>query len=263
MLGRPAAQSKIHLYKQREALAGMSISNLGYIYSLSTLVFVTFSLIIAVRFLVRGGDMVKYFGAAWLFMTSGWWGTSIGVLVFLSTGYGLPPRVHIGINKLFVPVAVGCWIRAYLMVSGWKDTKIRRWMLGIWSALAIYDAINLALLIIDPSYLGSMNSPIDMSPTLVPTGLFQTFASALVLVTGYAFAYKTYKMNRSLLEFRGLMLFLAFTAFVAGTLPESLLTNERLGAFGILITRALLLLCSVSFYVAFFTPSFIASRFED
>ena len=82
------------------------------------LAFITISMIVGFsiisKYLKNKNINLLYVGITWIFICSGWYGTSVSFLVaFFNAGEGLPLEAILLINFLPLPIGLICWLMAF------------------------------------------------------------------------------------------------------------------------------------------------------
>jgi len=199
-----------------------------------------------------------YIGLTWIFMAEPWYPSTVSFIISWFNGEGLInfPRIFLVIGNLFLPVAIIAWMIAFSSLL-YKEKKL----LIVGSAITlstIYEIIFVYFLIVDPSFLGTMVSPVDSS-----YGLFMTIVQFLLLFTifisGLRFASSTTRSKKREHIIKGRFLLLAFFSFFIGAIFD-VFSNISIVIF--IIGRILLITSSIEFYIGFIYPEKVKNYFQ-
>ena len=97
------------------------LNQLELLHGTFTLIFIVISILIGIRILL------KYFtyeqkefitvGLAWIFLSSGWWGSGFSFLSILLVQQTLDQFSYLFLGNVFIPVAIICWIYSFTSLA--------------------------------------------------------------------------------------------------------------------------------------------------
>jgi hypothetical protein len=231
----------------------MTLTALDIVNGIFGLLFVVISIILGIKI------VLKYFkakdanfllvGLTWIFLISGWYGTSASFLVALFTGGdGLSFEMIMLLNFIPLPLSMIFWMIAFTNFL-YKEKQALILILSI-LYISIFYIVFLYYIINDPVVIGHKISPVDTtanSPLLV---VFLIIFIVLFFITGIKFALET--------KLKGKLLLIAFPSFcIGGFLDASMPTTE----ITLIIFRLILISSAIEFYLAFTLPSWVKSAF--
>jgi hypothetical protein len=227
-----------------------------------SIILVSIYLYLGLRITSRYFDLKQrvylYIGLTWIFMAEPWYPSTVSFIISWFNGEGLInfPRIFLVIGNLFLPVAIIAWMIAFSSLL-YKEKKL----LIVGSAITlstIYEIIFVYFLIVDPSFLGTMVSPVDSS-----YGLFMTIVQFLLLFTifisGLRFALATTRSKKREHIIKGRFLLFAFFSFFIGAIFD-VFSNISIVIF--IIGRILLITSSMEFYIGFIYPEKVKNYFQ-
>lgn len=227
-----------------------------------SIILVSLYLYLGIRISSRFFDLKQriylYIGLTWIFMAEPWYPSTVSFIISWFNGEGLInfPRIFLVIGNLFLPVAILAWMMAFSSLL-YKEKRQIIMGLTIISCL-IYEIIFIYFLIVDPSFLGTMVSPVDSS-----YGLFMTIVQFLLLITifitGLRFASSTTKSKKREHIIKGRFLLLAFFSFFIGAILD-VFSNISVVIF--ITGRILLITSSLEFYIGFIYPEKVRNYFQ-
>ncbi len=192
-------------------------------------------------------------GLTWIFITSGWWGTSISFLIALLTGSeGLSFEMIMLFNFIPLPIALICWSIAFTNFLYQEKQIIFLIIVGIY--ITIFYVIFLYFIITDPILIGEKITPVDTkgnSPILV---IFLVVFIIIFFITGMKFALETMKLNDPETKLKGKLLLVAFPSFCIGGFLDAAIPTE---ALTLIIFRLILISSAIEFYGGFVLPNWM------
>jgi len=242
-------------------ILSMALEPLDIVNGIFGLLFVVISIILGIKI------VLKYFkakdanlllvGFTWIFLISGWYGTSASFLVALFTGGdGLSFETIMLLNFIPLPLSMIFWMIAFTNFL-YKEKQVLILILSI-LYISIFYIVFLYYIITDPIVIGHKISPVDTtanSPLLV---LFLIIFIVLFLLTGIKFALETMKIEDLETRLKGKLLLIAFPSFCIGAfLDASMPTTE----ITLIIFRLILISSAIEFYLAFTLPNWIKKIF--
>jgi hypothetical protein len=227
-----------------------------------SLIFVVISVIIGIMFLIKyqkyKNMIILLVGLVWLGIVSSWYASSTSFLVALftgGTGYMEIPQVYFIIGITPLPITAYLWIVAFTNLLYQDKKKIIRIVFALIGI--IFEIIFFTLLILSPSLVGVVTSPVDAEYDLLIT-IYQAFLVILVLTSGYLFAKESIKDESPEINLKGKFLLAAFFSFVIGSILEII------SGFSILIlviARIILISSAIEFYMGFLLPERVKNFF--
>ena len=193
-------------------------------------------------------------GLTWIFITAGWWGTSISFLVALLTGgEGLSFEMIMLLNFIPLPLGLIFWSMAF--TNFLYEEKRKTFLIGIGIYLIIFYVVFLYFLFTDPIIIGEKVSPVDTKGNSAILIVFVVIFIVLFLTTGVKFALETMRIKEDPeTNLKGKLLLLAFPSFcIGGFLDASIPTT----ALTLIIFRLILISSAIEFYGGFVLPNWM------
>jgi hypothetical protein len=193
------------------------------------------------------------------FITEPWWPAASSFIVALfNGGVGLPPTIYFIIGNVFIPLAIFIWLIAFtdLMHIGKKGKKII--LIGAFIYGVIFEFLFFHLLLINPSYIGELNGPVDVEYSgFVMAYLFSIVG--IIWITGVIFGKQSLKSENPEIKLRGKLIILAFSSFSIGAALDSAFP---LNAVTLVIARLILFSSSIEFWGGFILPNWMKNLFS-
>lgn len=220
-----------------------------------------FSLLLVIVFFIVGiSILIKYWqnnnylfiltGIAWIGISEPWWPSSISFLIALFNDTGLNTFSYVFINNTFLPLFLLIWIIVILNLLGIQKKKL---IIIIYSLIAtILEVIMIYFLITNISKNGTLLSPVDLDFGII-TMIFLFYILTIFIITGFIFAFKTFRMEDKESKIRGIFLFIAFLLFLVGAILEIIVT--------LVINRIIILSSAIMFYIGFIMPDRVKGIF--
>ena len=228
----------------------------------------TFGLLFVVISIILGVIIVlKYFktkdinfllvGLTWIFLISGWYGTSASFLVALFTGGdGLSLEMILLLN--FIPLPIGFLLWSIAFTNFLYKEKQLLFLLAIGIYIIIFYAVFLYFIFTDPLLIAEKISPVDTAARSPVMAIFLIIFVVIFFVTGVKFALETIKIDDPETKLKGKLLLIAFPSFcIGGFLDASIPTT----ALTLIIFRLILISSSIEFYGAFILPNWMKKAF--
>jgi len=228
----------------------------------------TFGLLFVVISIILGIIIVlKYFktkdknfllvGFTWIFLISGWYGTSASFLVALFTGgEGLSLEMILLLNFIPLPIALFLWSIAFTNFL-YKE-KQRLFLLVIVIYIIIFYTVLLYFIFTDISYVAEKISPVDTAANSYILASFLVVFIAVFFITGVKFALETMKIDDPETKLKGKLLLIAFPSFCIGGFLDAAIPTT---ALTLIIFRLILISSSIEFYGAFILPNWMKKAF--
>ncbi|MFX1337054.1 MAG: hypothetical protein ACFFDK_00440 [Promethearchaeota archaeon] len=239
----------------------MSLEPLDIVNGTFGLLFVVISIILGIII------VLKYFktkdknfllvGFTWIFLISGWYGTSASFLVALFTGGdGLSLEMILLLNFIPLPIALILWAIAFSNFL-LKDKQFI-FLLGNVIYVIIFYTVFFYFIFTNPNLIAEKISPVDTAARSYVLAVLLVIFIVIFFVTGVKFALETMKINDSETKLKGKLLLIAFPLFcIGGFLDASIPTT----ALTLIIFRLILILSAILFYGAFVLPNWIKRMF--
>ncbi|MHA1805313.1 MAG: hypothetical protein ACTSU4_12425 [Promethearchaeota archaeon] len=221
-----------------------------------TLTFVIISILLGLIILLKYLSIKKrefiWVGLTWIFLSSGWWGSSFSFLSIVLFNYRFGVFLYIFIANIFIPIAVLCWMNAVgiLMYKEWKK-RINIITLII---CIPYEIALIVMLIIDPLLLGEIKQTFYYQPSLFPL-IFQIFALLITISTGILFSVRSMKSNDPIVVWKARFLLIGFISFTGGAFIDATITMTPLL---LIVIRLILIFSSLMYFLGFLLPDMIS-----
>lgn len=191
-----------------------------------------------------------YIGIGWSGFSCGWWGSGFGFLYYLLTGNLLEDTFYIFVTVFFIPIFT------YIFVYGLAELVFRdKKKLIIRLVLFVIDVLFMLYLvvffIIDPSQIGAKTGTFDLTFKIIVT-IWLLFDFLVIYIVSFTFALKGMRSDDKELKLKGKILMIAFHLLLIGAILDSAIT---LTALTLIITRTILISCSILFYIGYLLPN--------
>ena len=233
----------------------MELSTIDFLQGIFSLIFVIISLFIGLLILSK---YFKYYkkelilvGFSWIGMSIPWLGDAVNFIVIMTTGKAISHQFSFLISFAPLPIFVLSWLAAFSDLTTNKHKTLI--LMGYIIIGAIFEVIFLYFLFTDVALLGTYSGPfqVDFTPFLE---LYLLFNIIIVLVTGLIFSRESIKSDNSEIKLKGKFLLLAFISFIIGALLDTIIPFT---AISVVITRLILTISSLLFYLGFILPDFV------
>ncbi|MFX1236530.1 MAG: hypothetical protein ACFFAS_01545 [Promethearchaeota archaeon] len=227
----------------------------GYYNAVTSLIFISISvflgIILILKYFKSKDITLIYVGIAWIIIVESWMPASINLIWKMSNLQGLSFEVRALIGNLFVPLGLILWT---LVATKIAFQEHRNTLLSIFLMLGIvFEIILFYSIFFDIALIVDVVSSVDlnMNYTLLWMGL-QIIFSAITLITGLAFSWKSLKYEDPEISIRGKILCVAFMYFLIGAFLD-ILDLFFVGCF-------FLILSSITFYFGFVLPDWFKKK---
>lgn len=194
-------------------------------------------------------------GIAWIGLVEIWWGVSISVLHVLITGNTLPDQLYMFIGNAFLP------LESVLLITGFTDLFLKekqKMIVLVYAIIGIaFEIYFLYFLFTDYSVLGTVNSPVDASYSIILT-LYQILLLVTLLVIGTLFARISLRSEVLALKLKGKLLIAGLLSFIFGGILDII---GDISVVILILARILLMLSSFLFYGGFLLPNWMKKLF--
>ena len=223
-----------------------------------SLVFVILSIILGLRIISKYFSLNKIvfvtIGLTWIFLTSGWWGSSFAFLLFILFNIEISPQLYIFLENGFVPLALILWIYSFTTLV---YSKIKKQLLSIYLVLCVvYEMYLIYFSIVDYTVIAIMTSRFNSEHNNVAL-IFTIFAILTAILTGILFVKESMKSEDKKVRLKGKFLLLAFILFTGGALVDVFAVDP----IGLFIARIILVISAFSYYLGFLIPDRLANIF--
>jgi hypothetical protein len=239
----------------------MALEPLDIVNGIFGLLFVVISivlgLIIVSKYFRTKDKNFLLVGFTWIFLISGWYGTSASFLVALLTGGdGLSLEMILLLNFIPLPIALVLWSIAFTNFL-YKEKQLT-YMIFVAIYIAIFYIIFLYYLITDVSFIAEKISPVDTAANSLLLALFLVIFILIFFISGVKFALATLSIDNPETKLKGKFLLIAFPSFCIGGFLDAALPTT---ALTLIIFRIILILSAIMFYSAFIMPNWIKNKF--
>lgn len=239
----------------------MKLSPLDIINGIFGLLFIVISIILGIII------VLKYFkikdknfllvGFTWIFLISGWYGTTASFIVALLTGGdGLSLEMILLLNFVPLPIAVFLWSIAFTNFL-YKEKQLL--ILSIISIyLIIFYIVFFYYIFTDINLVAEKISPVDTAARSFELVGFLIIFIIIFITTGVKFALETIKIDSPETKLKGKLLLIAFPLFCIGAFLDASIPTT---ALTLIIFRSMLILSALLFYGGFVLPDWIKRIF--
>ncbi|MFX0067317.1 MAG: hypothetical protein ACFFC7_34775 [Candidatus Hermodarchaeota archaeon] len=213
-------------------------------------VFIIVGIKLMLKYWERNDKKFLLTGIAWFGISEPWWPSSMGLLMVLFTGEGLTLQTYLILNAAFLPIFLTLWLIVMLDLMEIK----KKTLLIIINLLIsiILELLFFYFLFTDISMVGTLVNPVDIDFGPI-SRIFLAYILIVFLISGFAFAIKTLKIDDPQPKLRGKFLLLAFILFLIGAILELIRT--------MVINKIIILFCAITFYISFVMPEKIEKFF--
>ena len=223
---------------------------MGSFNLLLVMVFIIVGITLTMKYRISKDKNFLLAGISWFGISEPWWPTTISFLMALFTGKGLPIQTYLIINAAFLPIFLTLWLMVTLDLIGVNKKAIPIIIHLIISL--ILESLFFYFLFTNVSMLGTTVSPVDIDFGPIAQ-IFLAYVLIVFLISGFAFAIKTLKMDDPRPKLRGKFLILAFLLFLVGAILDLIIYS--------IINKIFILSSAIVFYIAFVMPEKIEKIF--
>jgi hypothetical protein len=239
----------------------MALEPLDIVNGIFGLLFVVISivlgLIIVSKYFRTKDKNFLLVGFTWIFLISGWYGTSASFLVALITGGdGLSLEMILLLNFIPLPIALVLWSIAFTNFL-YKEKQLT-YVIFVSIYIAIFYIIFLYYIITDVSFIAEKISPVDTAANNFLLAMFLVIFILIFFISGVKFALATLSIDNPETKLKGKFLLIAFPSFCIGGFLDAALPTT---ALTLIIFRIILILSAIMFYSAFIMPNWIKNKF--
>ncbi len=225
-----------------------------------TLIYVIISTVIGIKiaskyFKNKKRELILV-GFTWIILMEIFWSSAFSFVSELITGKGFSPELYFIIGNLFVPIGLLMWLTAFtdfLYVEKQKVILTIAAVTGI-----IYYIAFFYFIFTDVSVIGEMYSPVDAEYRGFVL-LYLISVLIVFLITGIMFALESLKSDNPENKLKGKFLLIAVISFAIGAGLDGLkpLFFKETIEIVLIITRIILLSCTIEFYLVFNPPHWL------
>ena len=192
-------------------------------------------------------------GIFWALLSSPWLAATTAFLLFGFFSIQISDVLYLFLTQALIPFAILIWIRSYGRLTEIEFKKKSNIfyliIVGIYLVLFyIFLFSNNPKLV---EFVGKREG-IFNADFGVFTLIFGMFGFLSIFITGIHFSIKTIKLGNKKARFQGLFLIIAFCLYTIGTLSDAFIPIVFIWLTA--ITRGIIILGGVFFYLAFFFP---------
>ena len=192
-------------------------------------------------------------GLMMIFVTSGWWGSSIAFIMYVVFNSEISDVSYIFISYAFVSLSSIFWLYSfgYLVYpkSKWK-------FLSVWLVISIlYTIFFMYYILIDPSVLAVRVTRFD-SETLNFVAAYILLSLLVSLIAQVLFLKRSISFKDKIVRWKGRFIFLGYIIFLIGAVLDSVIPLTPTTLF---LTRMLLIVSSITSYIGWAMPDKVAN----
>ncbi|MBD3255246.1 MAG: hypothetical protein GF383_09150 [Candidatus Lokiarchaeota archaeon] len=232
-----------------------------------SLIYITITLILIIvilgKFLKNKKSELLFLSLAILGLMGAWTSDAVVFLVILLTNASLNEafylaitiKVALTIGVFYVPFAIFCWLIVITKLLFLKNRKIILIIAGI--ICIIFEIIFILLFLIDIALIADFRGPFDYQWSLIPA-IFLISAIMIVLTTGIVFTQRSLRSEKVEIKLKGKLILIGVLLFFLGAVLPYLVYNIVI----IVITRIVLTISSIAFYIGFILPNWARRIFK-
>ncbi|TXT56179.1 MAG: conserved membrane protein of unknown function [Promethearchaeota archaeon] len=235
----------------------MALTELDILNGVFNLVFVITSiilgLIILLKYFKNKNVNFIYMGLTLIFLSSGWYGTSVSFLIALISGNeGLTFQQIALLNFVPLPFGLLSWITVFTnLLYKNKQTLIILFTLILTGFFYVFFFI---ALFTNPLTVGEKITPVDTKGNSLFLLSYVFIFIIIVVLTGVKFGYETMNYDNPEMKLKGRILIIAFPTYaIAGFLDSTIPST----AITLIIFRVILILSAFGFYGGFILPKWL------
>ena len=240
-----------------------------------SLIYVLISFIIGVTISSKYGKFKNRLyilvGLCWLSLSTLWLPEAVSFIMSLSIQQTLAIEWYLIMGNIFFPVAIICWIFAYMDMINRKKEKLALVLVILYAI--VFEGLFFYHLSLGTEYIGVIN---PLRPFSADLGIFLTVLLLIgflsLFITGIKFSRKSVKSENKEVRIKGKLLLFAFIAFTIAALLEKTMRSILLGlvftdpllpilSIMVVVVRGLLISSSVAFYGGFLLPRWMKEIF--
>jgi hypothetical protein len=240
-----------------------------------SLIYVVISFIIGVTIISKyrkfKNRLYILVGLCWLSLSTLWLPEAVSFIMSVSIQQTLAIEWHLIMGNIFFPIAIFCWIFAYMDMINKKKEKLAISLVIIYAI--IFEGLFFYYFSLGTEYIGVIN---PVRPFSADLGIFLTVLLLIgflsLFFTGILFSRKSVKSDNREVSLKGKLLLFAFVAFTIAALLEKTIRSILLGivfpdptipllSVMLVVVRALLISSAIAFYGGFLLPRWMREIF--
>ena len=152
-------------------------------------------------------------GLTLIFITSGWYGTSLSfIIAVIFNNDGLPLEAIMLLNFIPLPISLISWVIFFNDIILLKYRG--KWVIGSTIAFTVFFyVVFLVMLSIDVSFVSEKISPVDTKGNNWFLNSFIFVYVAILIITGVRFSWETMNFDDPEMKMKGKILMVAFPSF--------------------------------------------------
>lgn len=238
----------------------MEFEPVEFLQGLMSTILILLSIVVALSILLKYVKHKKrellLVGFAWIGIVSPWIPDMVTFFLVLATGEKLPLMLVFLIGYVPIYFYVMCWTLAFTDFLFSDDNK-KRFILFIAIFFAVTEVIMIIFLFTDISLLATQLGPFQLRFNAFMV-IFLLGLISYILITGILFARKALLSDNPEINLKGKFLLIAFIFFGIGSIVEA---SFHITPAIILLTKSVLIVSSITFYIGFIMPDVIKNRF--
>lgn len=237
----------------------MELSLLQFLQGIFSLIFVLVVVILGIKIIYKYFKYKRWHlicvGLTWILGVSGWYGDSIQFILIVFFNTELSDFLYLLITLPLMPISVFLWL---IVVTNLLDINKRKLILGLYFILmVIFEIIYFMLLFTDTTYIGIFINPFTVEFSLF-VQIFLLIFLVIWLGLGLLFARDVLKTKSKDLKLKGKLLTSAFILYALGACLDTFILISEIT---VVITRIILTLSAILFYLGYILPDWIKKLF--
>jgi len=235
------------------------VTALDFTQGLFSLIFVILNITIGLRIVSRYIEFKRtellLVGIAWMGLANPWLPDTLNFILLLTNSPFLDDYTYFIIGNAFLPIFITLWLISFSRLLKFEKRKL---ILGITVILSIaFEIAFFIMLSIDTALIGESLGPFHYEFSIFIM-IYLLLCIFTILITGLMFARESLKVDNPEIKLKGKLLIVAFIAFVFGALLDSM---PILTATTVVLTRVILMISAVFFYMGFILPEWTKKIF--
>jgi hypothetical protein len=227
------------------------IQGFAGLISLSIMIFIGF-IIVSKYFKYKKIEFMTV-GLMMVFITSGWWGSTLNFLFYAFFNFEMGDQLYIFISYGIVSLASIFWIYSFSHIV-YPDSKWK--IFSIWLVISIvYSIFFIYYLFTDSSILAIRITRFD-SETRYFVTVYILLSLLISLITQYIFLTKSIHSDDAIIRWKGKLIFSGYIIFLIGAVLDSTIA---LTPMILLLTRVLIVVCALISYIGWIMPKKVAN----
>ncbi len=233
----------------------MELELVQFLQGIFSLILVVISVIVGLRIALKYFEHKKkellLVGISWIGIVAAWIPDSITFLMIIFLDTPLNEEAYFIIGTAFLPVFVLCYVTAFTDLLNIKKRKL---VLRIILILAVINEVIFFYLLLSPvEKVGTFLGPfqVEFNPLI---DLFLIIWLLVVVIFGILFARHSMRAENPEIKLKGKFILAAFIFYLVGAILDVLIP---LTPITVVITRLILTLGAISFYIGFILPEWI------